>query len=374
MKNVVNLLCALGLATACGSAENDGLTATGGAGSGGAGNAGGQSTGGTSGSGGGPLGGAAGVAGAGGPSDGGLDAATDGPVGTVPSPLDPGPFTTTIYSATAQVAATGNAVPLRCHVPAADAGKVPLVVVAHGFQLPASQYDVTTRHLATFGFVACTADYPAGFSPNHAKSAQDLSGSVDYLLGASAAGGNPVSGRIDETQVGLTGHSLGGKLSVIAAANDTRIRAVLGIDPVDSSMLCSPANCPDASELLPLPIPTGFLGEVTDATGTFQACAPKADNFETFYANASAPSFQVTVIGANHMSFLDSPSTCGTVCSFCNPATAPHGEVIAITRAYVVSFFSRHLAQNLGYDTWLTGVEAQTRWVAPGKIALLGKP
>ena len=79
----------------------------------------------------------------------------------------------------------------------------------------------------------------------------------------------------------------------------------------------------DVSQLMnSLQIPTGFLGETTDATGSFQACAPEADNFTTFYGNANPPSFAVTVLGANHMSFLDDPSACGLVCSFCKPATA----------------------------------------------------
>jgi hypothetical protein len=31
----------------------------------------------------------------------------------------------------------------------------------------------------------------------------------------------------------------------------------------------------------------------------------------------------------------------------------------------LVSFLSRHLLGDVGYDSWLSGVEAQTRWVAP---------
>lgn len=355
------------LLAACGGSDSSPLTGSGGQGGGGSSGASGSAG----------QAGAGGHAGSGGLSGQGGAGAIGGSGGssTTPSPLGEGPLGTSVYTASATVGATGNTVPLRCHLPEGG-GAVPLVVVAHGFQLPVSQYEVTTRHLAGFGFVACTADYPAGFIPNHANGAKDLLGAIDYLLGASKAAGNPLSGRIDESQIGLTGHSLGGKLSVLAAAADARVRAVLGLDPVDSSMLCSPTDCPDASDKLPLPIPTAFLGETLDstATGFGQACAPAADNFQTFYAKASAPSLEVTLIGANHMSFLDDPSTCGTVCSFCKQPTKPHAELIAVTRAYLVAFFSRHLRGELGYDSWLLGADAQANFVAPGRVTLASKP
>ena len=104
-----------------------------------------------------------------------------------------------------------------------------------------------------------------------------------------------------------------------------------------------------------------------------QACAPKADNFETFYAAASSPSIQVTLLGANHMSVLDDPASCGIPCSFCNPATLAHDKVLAITRAYTVSFFQRYLKDRTEYDTYLTGDEAQKTWVATSQIQLVSK-
>lgn len=368
MKHGLGLVGVGLLLAACGGSDSSPLSGSGGQG-GGAGSSGASAAGGQAG-----IGGQGGLSGQGGAGAAGASGGSGGSP-TTPSPLGEGPLATTVYTANATVGATGSTVPLRCHVPEGS-GAVPLVVVAHGFQLPASQYEVTTRHLAGFGFVACTADYPAGFIPNHASSAKDLLGAIDYLLGASKAAGNPLSGRIDESQIGLTGHSLGGKLSVLAAAADARVRAVLGLDPVDSSMLCSPTDCPDASDKLSLPIPTAFLGETLDstATGFGQACAPAADNFQTFYAKASAPSLEVTLVGANHMSFLDDPSTCGTVCSFCKQPTKPHAELIAVTRAYLVAFFSRYLRGDLGYDSWLVGADAQANFVAPGRVTLASKP
>lgn len=274
----------------------------------------------------------------------------------------------------ATTSTSGNQVPIHAAYPTdgPSPGPYPVVIVAHGFQLPPSQYYGYVRRLASFGYVALTADYPAGFTGvSHAKNALDLSSALDWALLATSKVGHPLEGKVSATQAGVTGHSLGGKLSVLAAASDTRFRAVLALDPVDSSLLCSPQDCPTAKEKLPLPIPTAFLGELLDSTGGIggQACAPAADNFETFFARASSPSFRVTVHGANHMSFLDDPN-CGLVCSACKPATVPHAPVVGLARAYMVAFFERYLRGDKAYDSWLSGDAAQAEWVQGGLAAI----
>lgn len=248
------------------------------------------------------------------------------------------------------------------------------MVIAHGFQLPANQYTSYAAHLATFGYVACTADYPNGVLPNHVASARDLIGSLDHLASVASTAGSPLAGMADASRTAIVGHSLGGKLAVIAASLDTRIDAIVGLDPVDGSMLCNATRCPDATNLLPLPIPFGILGETLDATSTRgQACAPTADNYQTFYEAAGSPALEVTVNGANHMSFLDDPSRCGAVCSFCNSPTAPHAEVIELARAYTAAFLERHLKGLTAYDDYLTGPLAQSRYVQPGRATLRSK-
>lgn len=251
-----------------------------------------------------------------------------------------------------------------------DAGPYPAVVIAHGFQLPASQYRNYAERLASFGYVAILADYPTSFfGLSHVEVANDLIGALDWAIDAPA-----LAGQVDASLVGMTGHSLGGKTALLAATLDARIDAVLAIDPVDSSMNCSPQDCPDVSNLMSgLDIPTGFLGETLDSAGGFQPCAPAADNYQTFYAGAQSPSFEVTVIGANHMSFLDNVASCGFTCNFCQNPTADNATVNAMAVAYAAAFFERHLRGIPGYDAYLTGSEAQARYVATGLATLQSK-
>lgn len=268
-------------------------------------------------------------------------------------------------------ATTGNQVPMRAYYPSGGPtpGPYPVVVVGHGFQLPVTQYTNYLKRLATFGYVAITADFPASFlGQNNTKNAQDLISAIDW------AGTKPELDA-DTSIAGMTGHSLGGKLALLAATMDARVKASITLDPVDGGGGpgggCSPPACIDVSALMSnLAIPTGFLGEITDASGGFQPCAPSAQNYLTFYAGTKPPSFEGTVKGANHMSFLDDTSTCGATCTFCNAATLDNATVNALARAYVVAFYERYLRGNTAYDTYLTGAEAQMRYVDTNQLAI----
>ncbi len=356
-------MMAAALMVACGSSESSGTGGTGG--TGGAGGAGGVDV--DSGGGGsaGALDGsvpsdAAGAAGA--APDAAPDALPDSPpdAGEVLDPAKAGPFPVGQTEATVPAPAVGSEVATTCFVPEASGGSVPLVTLAPGFQLPPEQYYVSASHLASFGFVVCVAAYNASlFEKNHVDNAREVLAVIDWALDPAG----PLAGRADAGRVGAAGHSLGGRLSVLAASFDDRIRAVFGMDPKDS-------DDPDASDLLPLDIPTGFLGELVDAQGGFQPCAPAEHNFQTFYARAASPSFAVELLGANHMSFLDAPDSCGLVCSLCNDASLDHDTAISLTRSYLAAFFMRHLRDEPAYDSYLTGSIATERYVSPG-IAII---
>lgn len=295
----------------------------------------------------------------GGTSGGSVDA------GPVLDPTQDGPYAFTEFDSSYSAPGESSAIAVHVAHPSSG-GPYPLVVVAHGFVLPASEYASYARRLASFGYVAVAPDYPNhALDPNHELMAHDLLAAIDWAKQQSAEGSSPLAGQVDDSRVGITGHSLGGKLSILAASEDARVKALLALDPVDSSGSCT-SNCPTAASKLPLAIPIGFLGETTDATAgsSGQACAPAADNFQSLYALTAAPSFAITVNGANHMSFVDDTSC--FACGFCNPATASHDAVLELARAEVVAFYEQHLRGNAGYAAWTTGANAQARWADGG--------
>jgi predicted dienelactone hydrolase len=251
-----------------------------------------------------------------------------------------------------------------------------VVVFAPGFQIPPDQYLNYAQALAGFGYVAIIAGYPQNlFAPNHVAAAEDLSAALDWAMASTTDSTSPLFGLVSTTAAGVSGHSLGGKLAILAAAADSRFQASITLDAVDGSMDCSAQQCPNAIDALPLPIPTGFLGETLDSSGGIlgMSCAPADENYDTLYQKASSPSLEVTVLGASHMSFVSDPATCGLVCSVCQAPTAPQAQVLSLAQAYLVAFYERYLRGNTGYDTYLDGAAAQSAYVATQQATLLSK-
>ena len=292
---------------------------------------------------------------------------------STPDPAGPGPYLQAQYTTAIQIPGTTRTMPIDCRYPAPNLGPLPLVLIGHGFQIPADQYASYAVRLATFGYVACIADFEAGLIANHLQNTTDFIAGIDGVLAFNAELGHPLEGRIDPNRIGAMGHSLGGKIAVLAATVDARIRAVFGIDPVDGGFLCDPIRCPDASALLPLNIPVGVIGETLDASGGVPECAPAADNFQTFYEAASSPALEVDVLGASHMSFVDDPAACGLPCALCVPATASQQDVLDLARAMTAAFFERFLKGDLAYATYLDGAMAQSRYVSTGRAVIRSK-
>lgn len=305
---------------------------------------------------------------------GGDAAAADLTAPALPDPQAPGPFSIAELDDSTRVAATGETVAIHCAHPAGgpDPGPYPVIVVGHGLSLPAAQYHGYLRQLASFGYVALTVDFAASvLSVDNPAEARALLAGIDWAHRSAA-----LAGRADATRVGMSGHSLGGKVALLAATLDSRVKAAFALDPVDGGgpLGCNAPRCVRVAPLLAgLAIPTAFLGETLDEKGGLQPCAPAADNYLTLYAAARSPSVELTALGASHVSFVDDLAGCGLACALCQPASAANARVTAMARALMVAFYQRHLRGLTGYDAWLTGSAAQKRYVASGQLTIVSK-
>jgi dienelactone hydrolase len=106
----------------------------------------------------------------------------------------------------------------------ASAGPHPLVVVAHGFWRSRANMAGWGVHLAANGFLAAVPDLPA--RADHERNGRAVREIIGSLLSAPPA-------PIDETRVAVMGFSAGGLATLLAAADDQRIRLWIGLDPVD---------------------------------------------------------------------------------------------------------------------------------------------
>ena len=251
-------------------------------------------------------------------------------------------------------------------------GTFPLVITAPGAVTSRNQYRSYCEHMASWGFIVVSHDIIGNngwFPPaNHKQPAADVSGMIDWLL-SDASG---IAASIDPGQIGLAGHSMGGKVAMLAAAADARIGAVVGWDPVDANGPFTGSGSPDYSSATPELMPDiqaaiAVLGETLNDSGSFfrPACAPAADNFQQYYEYAVTPSLEVDIFDADHNDWTDSAG-----CSPCSPCGSQDAAFVhAITRRINVAFFRRHL---LG-DTSMDEVLALADEVAAGQLAVRSK-
>ncbi|MBA3502547.1 MAG: dienelactone hydrolase family protein [Deltaproteobacteria bacterium] len=279
---------------------------------------------------------------AGGDTNTGGDAnvAVDAPASSV-DPANAGAFAVTTEAASIPGSAAGRTLPATIYRPTGAPTPAPLVVVSPGFRMARTQYASYASHLASWGFVVILADYAdTSFFPDHQKLGSDVKSVVDWALARADLA-------IAPAMIGAAGHSLGGKISVLAASLDPRIKAVVGWDPVDSN---SPSVAPQLMTTLGAAV--AVIGETTNASGGGMPCAPGAENFQQFYAASPSPALQMTMNGADHMDWVDDPS-CG-VCGFCTAGTLAPDATRTASKRLDVAWLRRHLLGDTAMESWLT--------------------
>lgn len=259
---------------------------------------------------------------------------------------------------------SGNAVHCLFPSDSAPAAGFPGVVFAHGFQLAATGYDSLLAHLASYGYVVCSTDYPGNLlSIDHRRVGAAISGARAALAAGSVAG----VPRVDPTRIAAAGHSLGGKGALMAILSDPAFVAGLAIDPVDGNPGNPLGGGVDAahpqlapSETAKLTVPMGYFGATQSrcSTGGFGAspCAPTTLDAAALYAAtpAATPRHLWTVMDFGHMQFLDNPS-CGFVCNACVAGASPADPRKIAVRGTAVAFLERHVRGESSAQPWLDG-------------------
>jgi hypothetical protein len=294
---------------------------------------------------------------------------------TVLDPSKDGPYTTTTIDDT--IGAGNDQLAIHAVVPETgpEAGPYPVVVIAHGFQLPASQYYKYAQRLATFGYVALTVDFQTSlFGP-------DNPGNAAGPPRRPRLGRRPSSpqGLANTDLAGMTGHSLGGKLSLLAATLDNRVkrqhrprprrrrrRPRRGLQPPRLRRRLMP-SCPtstsrQASSARP-PTPWADSSPAPPRPRTSSPSTP----------NAQSPSPRRHHQGRQPHELPRRRRELRLHLQLLQHGHAHNATVNGMSRAYVVAFYERHLRNNAGYDTYLTGAKAQELYVTPGTATIESK-
>jgi len=177
----------------------------------------------------------------------------------------------------------------------------PLIVFSHGYTGIRRQSTSYTSHLASHGYVVVSADYPltnlgAPRGPrlgDVVNQPGDVSFLIDSFLGFSRQTGHQFEGAIDEEAIGVTGHSVGGLTTVLAAygpLRDPRIRAALPI----AGPACLVGETAYATPAVPMLV----MGGGADGVVAWQSV-------RSAYDMAPPPKYLLALLGGNHLRFAD---------------------------------------------------------------------
>ncbi len=248
----------------------------------------------------------------------------------------------------------------------------PVALVVHGFSGRSFMVREYAERLASWGFIAVAPNLPdtdptALFRINHAESARDLLFILNSICCEHDAADSEFFGLVDRSRLASVGHSMGGKLSVLAGVYDGGLSAVVGLDPVDGA---GPIDFGDAErfpdvnpDLAPLlEIPTLYLGGTESGIEFLgQACAPTEDNYHQFWTNSPSPSVEVTFNGADHTDFITQLPL-----DPCDVGSADHERVKSLAKKYTIAFLNYHVRGWQGYidDFAGEGIDADAQDVS----------
>jgi acetyl esterase/lipase len=181
-----------------------------------------------------------------------------------------------------------------------EAGRWPLVVFAHGFQVGPQPYFTLLAAWAAHGYVVAAPEFPltdaaiAGANLDEGdidSQPADVRFVTDFLVSA----GSPVAARIDATRVAVAGHSDGAETALAASgaavpSGEPRYRAVI-------AMSVQPLTGPGPTENPPILVTQGDADTINPPTYGYQT-----------WQQAQSPKYLLVLHGGGHLPPLEAGS------------------------------------------------------------------
>lgn len=203
----------------------------------------------------------------------------------------------------------------------------PAITFGHGFFQAVSTYQSTLEHLATHGYFVIATDSEGGLFPNHQNFANDLRYSLTYLEQENANPSSAFFNQVRTDKFGASGHSMGGGASILATAQDTRIKALANLAAAETN--------PSAINVMPnINVPVSLISASADTI------VPVSSNGQVMYNSANAPKILPIIQGGWHCGFQDANGF------GCDNGTITRNEQLAETRRLLTSFFNLYLKEN----------------------------
>lgn len=219
-------------------------------------------------------------------------------------------------------------------------GAYPVIAFGHGFFMQNSYYISIFKHLASYGYVIIAPQFPDN---NHLQLGFDLIFCANYIKSQNLNADSRFYNLIDTIKTGLSGHSMGGGASLLAAAND-------GSVTVAAPLAASETN-PSAISVM-----NQIQGVVYLISAQNDGITPVNTNQLPMFNNALPVKGLPVIKGGNHTKFMDT-----RIWDWTDPnGYLTSAQQLTATRKYLTSIFNLFLKEDTTYFKYAFGNEAQT--------------
>ena len=217
-----------------------------------------------------------------------------------------------------------------------SAAPYPAISFGHGFLQSVASYASTLEHLASWGFIVIAPSSESGLFPNHSQFADDLRDCLTWLTWENENPDSFLYGGVDTAHFGVSGHSMGGGASLLAASRDERILTVANLAAAETN-----PSAIAATALITRPVQL--------IAGSEDSIVPPATSQALLYAAANPPRQAPLIVGGWHCGFQDSSFIFG-----CDNGSLPRAEQLAVTRRLLTTWFLLYLQGDEArwYDVW----------------------
>ncbi len=227
----------------------------------------------------------------------------------------------------------------------------PGIAFAHGF----SMFGLTDgmadnagngQHLASWGYVVAIPKLPDD-AETRVTNLRDV---LTYLVTQTTAPGSFLYQRVDVNRLATAGHSLGGSTALATAARDARVKATVGLDPVNHGG--APGQTQEvwdaAAEAPLISAPTGILGAPPSS------CNDNSDYSEIFGYVGATHKAAYLINSASHCAFaIPGNQFCTFTCSGTVDATKQ-----LLVKRYMTAWFNYYLMYKTEDYTYVYGPQS----------------